>query len=99
MACGPPAFRATYYTLDDAALLSAATRDADAFLRSTAGPIVIDAVQLAPDLFPAIKIEVDRHRTRGRFLPLLVRQGATEPGNHVIVHCFASTNHSRPRLI
>jgi predicted AAA+ superfamily ATPase len=60
--------KATYFTLDDAALLSAATRDADAFLRSTAGPVVIDEVQLAPDLFRAIKIEVDRHRTRGRFL-------------------------------
>jgi predicted AAA+ superfamily ATPase len=60
--------KATYFTLDDAALLSAATRDADAFLRATTGPIIIDEVQLAPDLFRAIKIEVDRHRTRGRFL-------------------------------
>ena len=57
--------KATYFTLDDAALLSAATRDADAFLRATTGPIIIDEVQLAPDLFRAIKIEVDRRRTRG----------------------------------
>lgn len=60
--------KATYFTLDDAALLSAATRDPDAFLRATSGPVVIDEVQLAPDLFRAIKIEVDHHRTRGRFL-------------------------------
>lgn len=60
--------KATYFTLDDAALASAATRDADAFLRGTKGPIVIDEVQLVPDLFRAIKVEVDRHRTRGRFL-------------------------------
>jgi predicted AAA+ superfamily ATPase len=60
--------KATYFTLDDAALSSAATRDADAFLRGTKGPIVIDEVQLVPDLFRAIKVEVDRHRTRGRFL-------------------------------
>jgi predicted AAA+ superfamily ATPase len=60
--------KAAYYTLDDAALLSAATRDPDAFLRATSGPIVIDEVQLAPDLFRAIKIEVDRRRTPGRFL-------------------------------
>ncbi len=60
--------KAVYYTLDDAALLSAATRDPDAFLRATSGPIVVDEVQLAPDLFRAIKIEVDRRRTPGRFL-------------------------------
>jgi predicted AAA+ superfamily ATPase len=60
--------KANYFTLDDAALLSAATRDPDAFLRAASGPIVIDEVQLAPDLFRAIKIEVDRRRTRGHFL-------------------------------
>lgn len=60
--------KAAYFTLDDAAILSAVTRDADAFLRAMSGPIVIDEVQLAPDLFRAIKIEVDRKRTPGRFL-------------------------------
>ena len=60
--------KARYFTLDDAALLAAASRDPDAFLRATAGPIVIDEVQLAPDLFRALKLEVDRQRTRGRFL-------------------------------
>ena len=60
--------KAAYFTLDDAALMSAASRDPDAFLRATSGPIVIDEVQLAPDLFRAIKIEVDRKRTPGRFL-------------------------------
>lgn len=60
--------KATYFSLDDAAILSAATRDPDAFVRATAGPVVIDEVQLAPDLFRAIKIEVDRKRAPGRFL-------------------------------
>lgn len=59
---------AAYFTLDDAAVLSAAARDPDAFVRATTGPIVIDEVQLAPDLFRAIKLDVDRQRTRGRFL-------------------------------
>ncbi|UCC28718.1 MAG: hypothetical protein JSU86_11005 [Phycisphaerales bacterium] len=40
--------KAAYFTLDDAAILSAVTRDADAFLRATFGPTVIDEVQLAP---------------------------------------------------
>ncbi len=60
--------KAAYYTLDDASILSAVTRDADAFVRATSGPVVIDEVQLAPDLFRAIKIVVDRKRTPGRFL-------------------------------
>lgn len=60
--------KATYFTLDDATILSAVTRDPDAFLRATSGPIVVDEVQLAPDLLRAIKIEVDRKRTPGRFL-------------------------------
>ena len=60
--------KAAYFTLDDATILSAVTRDPDAFMRATSGPVVIDEVQLAPDLFRAIKIEVDRKRTPGRFL-------------------------------
>ncbi len=59
---------ATYYTLDDASVLSAATHDPDAFVQATSGPVVIDEVQLAPDLFRAIKVVVDRKRTPGRFL-------------------------------
>ncbi|MBN2446777.1 MAG: ATP-binding protein, partial [Phycisphaerae bacterium] len=60
--------KATYFTLDDAAVRSAAIRDPDGFIRATSGPIVIDEVQLAPDLLRAIKIDVDRRRTPGRFL-------------------------------
>lgn len=60
--------KATYYSLDDAAVLAAVTRDPDGFLRGTAGPIVIDEIQLVPDLLRAIKIEVDRKRRPGRFL-------------------------------
>lgn len=59
---------AAYYTLDDAAALAAATRDADAFLHTRAGPMVIDEVQFAPDLLRAVKLDVDRRRTPGRFL-------------------------------
>jgi len=60
--------KASYFTLDDAAVLAAATRDPDTFIRAASGPIVIDEVQLAPDLFRAIKLEVDNRRTPGRFL-------------------------------
>lgn len=60
--------KAAYYTLDDPAVLTAATRDPDGFLHAINGPVALDDVQLAPDLFRAVKLEVDRRRTPGRFL-------------------------------
>ena len=59
---------ARYFTLDDAGVLAAATRDPAAFLSALSGPAVIDEIQLVPDLFRAIKLEVDRDRRPGRFL-------------------------------
>ncbi|MFZ4575225.1 MAG: ATP-binding protein [Phycisphaerales bacterium] len=57
-----------YLTLDDATTLAAATSDPTGFLASLEGPIVIDEVQRAADLFRAIKADVDRNRKPGRFL-------------------------------
>lgn len=60
---------ATYYTLDEAAIFSAATADPEGFVAGLAsGPVVLDEVQRAPGLFRAIKLAVDRNRTPGRFL-------------------------------
>lgn len=59
---------ATYINLDDANFLAAAQADAGGFLAGLSGPVVIDEVQHAPQLFPAIKLLVDRQRTPGRFL-------------------------------
>jgi predicted AAA+ superfamily ATPase len=60
---------ATYYTLDDFGVLESALGDPQGFIASLAtGPIVIDEVQLAPDLFRAIKLAVDSDRRPGRFL-------------------------------
>lgn len=56
-----------YVTLDDATTLAAA-RDAAAFLQGLGERAVIDEVQRAPWLFPAIKVAVDRARRPGRFL-------------------------------
>src|SRR5690348_3461298 len=57
---------ARYVTLDDAGFVSAARSDPAGFLAGFDGPVIIDEVQLAPELFPAIKIAVDRNRTPGR---------------------------------
>lgn len=57
-----------YITLDDAGALSAARSDPAGFLAGFSGPLTIDEVQHAPELFPALKATVDKRREPGRFL-------------------------------
>lgn len=57
-----------YLTLDDRVLLAAAKSDPTGFVAGLSGPVVIDEVQRAPELFLDIKAVVDRDRTPGRFL-------------------------------
>lgn len=57
-----------YLTLDDATTLAGAVADPVTFLQQQQGLTVIDEVQKAPDLFPAIKMAVDQSRKPGRFL-------------------------------
>ena len=59
---------ARYVTLDDAAVFAAARTDPLGFLSGFDGPVVLDEVQRAPELFLAIKRLVDANRTPGRFL-------------------------------
>lgn len=59
---------AAYFTLDDAATLALAAGDPAGFIRNLSGPVVLDEIQKAPALFPAIKLAVDRNRQPGRFL-------------------------------
>jgi predicted AAA+ superfamily ATPase len=57
-----------YVTLDAPAILSGATADPSGVVRRWSALVVIDEVQLAPDLLPAIKVEIDSDRRPGRFL-------------------------------
>jgi uncharacterized protein len=59
---------ATYFTLDDAPVLAAATDDPTSFVAGLTGPVVLDEIQRAPGLLLAIKASVDRDRSAGRFL-------------------------------
>lgn len=59
---------AEYFTLDDAATLALIAGDPSGFVRGLTGPVVIDEIQKVPDLFPAIKLAVDKDRQPGRFL-------------------------------
>ena len=55
-------------SLDDAATLAAAGADPAGFIGALDGPVVLDEIQKAPALLPAIKLAVDRRREAGRFL-------------------------------
>ncbi len=59
---------AVYRSLDDLTIRSAARSDPHGFLRNLDGPSVIDEIQLAPELLPAMKLEIDAKRQPGRFL-------------------------------
>ena len=57
----------TYITLDDLSLRMAAQQDPASFLDRLSLPILIDEVQYAPDLFPYIKMTVDKTKQNGLF--------------------------------
>ena len=57
-----------YLTFDDPGVLSAAKQDPNGFIAGLNGPVTLDEVQHAPELFPAIKMAIDRKREPGRFL-------------------------------
>ncbi len=61
-------YPAQYVTLDDLSIRGAIENDPQGFLKSKTTPLIIDEIQLVPDLLPAIKYEVDINRTPGRFL-------------------------------
>lgn len=65
--------KAQYITFDDVTVRSAAQRDPGAFLRSLKGNIVLDEVQMVPEIFRPLKIVIDENRNtknggRGKFL-------------------------------
>ncbi len=56
-----------YVTLDDMNLRALARTDPPLFLQQFPPPVLIDEVQYAPELFPAIKMEADRNALPGAF--------------------------------
>lgn len=56
-----------YLTLDDYQLAEYAKGDPMGFLESYAGPLCIDEIQYAPELFRAIKMKVDANRRPGMY--------------------------------
>lgn len=56
-----------YVTLDDLDARALAQSDPALFLQTWPAPVIIDEVQYAPQLFSAIKLQVDREKTNGQF--------------------------------
>jgi len=57
-----------YLTFDDPGVLAAARRDPNGFLAGLTTPVTLDEIQRVPELFPSIKVAVDRKREPGTFL-------------------------------
>ena len=57
-----------YRTLDDLTLRESAADDPNNFVRHDAKTLIIDEIQRAPELLPAIKLVVDEDRRPGQFL-------------------------------
>lgn len=56
-----------YVSLDDPIILSSAKEHSVTFFKDHVPPVFIDEVQKAPELFPQIKIIIDRDRVKGHF--------------------------------
>lgn len=58
----------SFVTFDDATVLQSAQRDPQGWLGSLKKPVIIDEIQRLPEIFLAIKWDVDRNRHHGRYL-------------------------------
>ncbi|MEO8540167.1 MAG: ATP-binding protein [bacterium] len=57
-----------YFTFDDELTLRAARSDPQGFIQSLPRPVVLDEVQLLPEIFRPIKLVIDRDRRPGSFV-------------------------------
>ncbi len=58
---------AEYITLDDPIMLQSAILEGGTFFKNTPPPIFIDEIQYAPNLFPYIKMIIDKEKKKGQF--------------------------------
>ena len=57
-----------YLSFDDPMLLDLAKNDGALFFINHSGRLILDEVQYAPELFPLLKLQIDRQKTNGLFL-------------------------------
>jgi predicted AAA+ superfamily ATPase len=58
---------AKYVSLDDPLLLASAIEQSGTFFKDNPPPVFIDEIQYAPNLFPQIKMIIDRNNKKGQF--------------------------------
>lgn len=63
-ACGP---EYTYVSMDDLRFLAQAKQDPIGFIAGLPKPVILDEVQRVPEIFLAIKQDVDENRVSGRY--------------------------------
>lgn len=56
-----------YITLDDPIMLQSAIEETGTFFRITPPPVFVDEIQYAPNLFPYIKMIIDKQKKVGQF--------------------------------
>ena len=56
-----------YVTLDDPIILQIAINEAGTFFKNLPPPVFVDEIQYAPNLFPYIKMHIDREKKKGLF--------------------------------
>lgn len=56
-----------YVTLDDMIILASAKEESGTFFKDNPPPVFVDEIQKAPELFPQIKMLIDRERQKGLF--------------------------------
>ncbi len=59
---------AGYLTFDDVNVLSIAKKSPADFVSNLSKPVIIDEIQLCPEILPAIKQSVDNNRVAGQFI-------------------------------
>ncbi|MEI6530732.1 MAG: ATP-binding protein [bacterium] len=82
----------TYFSFDDDISLAAARSDPIGFLADMPEHVILDEVQRVPQIFSSLKLQVDRHRTPGRYIltgsanVLLVPQLADSLAGRMEIH-------------
>ncbi len=58
----------SYYTFDDSKTLASVQRDPTGFMNALPDRVILDEIQLVPELFRLLKLSIDRHRRNGQFI-------------------------------
>ena len=66
MVCDPLGF--DYVSFDEDAPRNAAQSDPAGFIANLSAPVILDEIQRVPEMFTALKMDVDRDRRPGRFV-------------------------------